>query len=158
MMEVIRVNIPEPTRAKDLFKKIETYRKRSCDMVQIFDCSMVISEEHIRWAYRKAVACFNADTNIAESLEIETILWASAEEQIKDALIKMGLSDGSEEAVVLIDGDTDAFLEEMGWELSDKGIEPSKEKLSNFGITKAEIDSTDKPFDLIFEKMATSRL
>ncbi len=157
MIEVIWVNIPEPAKSKTLFKKIEGYRSETNTFVQIFDSNVVLHEEHILWAYNKAEECFEYGANIADSLEIEVLLWAAGERQIKDALMKMGISDNCSNAVVLLENSQD-FLDHMGWEKKEEPLKPSKAKLSNLGITRTEIESVDNPFELVFEKMATSRL
>lgn len=157
-MEILWADIPEPLRSRDLFNKIEQYRERMGVFVQVFNPWMVVNDEHLQWAFTKAKKCFEHYTNLADSLEIEVLLWASGEKQIKDALVKMGIPDFSKEAVVLIEKDAGSFLDHMGWNEKKEDIVPSKEKLSKLGITKAEIDLIDDPYELIFEKMATSRL
>ncbi|MFO8109933.1 MAG: KEOPS complex subunit Cgi121 [Thermoplasmata archaeon] len=157
-MEIVWAEIPEPLGSEELFKKIEKYRAERGVFVQVFDPSVVLSDEHLQWALTKAKECFEHGVNLADSLEIEVLLWAAGERQIKDALVKMGLSDLSKDAVILMEKGSDHFLGHMGWTAKKEDIVPSKEKLSKLGITKAEIDSVHDPYELIFEKMATSRL
>ncbi len=157
-MEVLWVNIPETSNSQEMFQNVEEYRRKRNIFVQIFDSNMVMHEEHLLWAFNKAKECFAYGCNVADSLEIEVLLWAAGVSQIKDALVKMGVSDHSDNAMVLIEDDTEDFLDHMGWERKEEPLKPSKEKLSNLGITKAEIDSVEDPFELVFEMMAASRL
>lgn len=124
----------------------------------MFNAELVLNEDHIVWAYNKAKQCFKNDSNRAHSLEIETLLWASGERQIKEALSKMGLQEDSENAVLAIENDIVGFLNHMGWKRKDELLTPSKEKLKRFGITEKEMNSVEDPYELIFEKMATSIL
>ncbi len=155
-MKVIGVRFEGKKDIDDIFSKVETYRKENEVFLQLFDPSKVIGKDHLLWAHQKAVEAFDNGENRADSIEIETLLWASAEWQIKDAIDKMGVKD--DKAVIMIDGDPRDFLGSMEWERDDKILEPTEEKLMNFGIDQTEIDSVDRPFDLVFEKMSTSVL
>lgn len=150
--------ITKPNDPKELFKKVEDYREKRSLFIQLFDPRFVISKDHLMWAYNKAKKEISRGSNRADNIEIETLLWASGERQIKDAISKIGISKENEKAVIMIDEDPSNFLEYMGWNRDDSVLEFSKEKLKNHGISDKEIESTDKPQDLIFEKMATSMI
>ncbi|GEM_PF-1363524 len=159
-MHVIGVKMKETKSAQDIFDALDGYRKKNDIFIQIFDVDKVVGKEHLFWAYQKAEESFGNKSNRANSLEIETILWASAEWQIKDALDKMGIDDGAEEAAVMIDDKThlDGILNLINGKRDDALLEPTEEKLKNFGIDEEEIGSVVVPYDLVFEKMATSVL
>lgn len=157
-MKIIGARIDEPTASEEVFEKIESYRDRTDSLVQVFDHSKVVGEEHLLWAFQKAEESFENGSNRADSIEIETLLWSSGEWQIKDAIDKMGLEDGAEKAVVLIDEDHQDFLDFMDWTRDDMILEANEERLKAFGIDEKEIESVDSPEDLVFEKMATSIL
>lgn len=144
--------------SEDIFDRIESYREENDVFLQLFDQSKVIGKEHLKWAHKKAEETFEQGTNRANDLEIETLLWASGEWQIKDALDKMGIEGRIEKVAVLIDENPDKFLDQMKWSRNDEILEPTKEKLKAFGVTENEISSVDKPHDLVFEKMAASIL
>ncbi|MGM0511013.1 MAG: KEOPS complex subunit Cgi121, partial [Thermoplasmatota archaeon] len=101
---------------------------------------------------------FEDGENRADNLEIEILLCSSGERQIKNAIEKMGLKDMSEKAAVVTDCDVGELIDHMGWERDDTILEDSITKLKNFGVSDIEIDSTDKPMDLVFEIMATSEI
>lgn len=157
-METVGVKIEEKVDPEEIFEQIESYRERTDDFVQVFDRSKVVGMEHLLWAYQKAEECFDNGTNRADSIEIETLLWSSGKWQIKNAIDKMGLKEGSDGAALLVDGDVEELLEYMGWERDDDILEASEDKLKAFGISVEEIDSVESPEDLVFEKMATSVL
>lgn len=142
----------------EIFNNIERFRDKNDIFLQVFDAEYVIGEEHLIWAYDKAVKSFKNGTNTANSLEIETILWSSAETQIKDALEKMGLKYDSKKIAILTDTDPSDITDVMGWVKDKSVIKPSIEKLKRFGVTQTEIDSVEKPYDLVFEKMATANI
>ncbi len=157
-MHVIGAKIEETSDSKKILDKVESYRKEKDVFLQLFDQSKVVGKEHLLWAYQKAEESFEQESNRADDLEIETLLWASAEWQIKDALHKMGIKDSTEKVGMMIDGDPKLFLDFMGWSRDDSVLEPSIEKLKAFGIGDNEINSVDTPYELVFEKMATSIL
>ncbi|MBS3817853.1 MAG: hypothetical protein KGY76_09870 [Candidatus Thermoplasmatota archaeon] len=157
-MKILGARIEEPESAKEIFKEVENYREEKDTFIQLFDVEKVVGREHLLWALQKAEECFENGENRADSLEMETLLWSSAEWQIKDALDKMGIEDGAKKAVVMIDGDEEKFLEYMGWNRDDDLLEASEDKLKNFGVEEKLISTTEKPYDLVFEKMATSIL
>ncbi len=157
-MKIIGAKIEEPCSAEDVLQKVEDYKRKNGTTVQVFDPDMVIGRDHLKWAYEKAKECFENGTNRADSLEIEIILWSSGRRQIRRALDKMGLPDRAEKAAILVEDDPEEFLSYMGWERYDAVLEPSKEKLKNFGISEEEMASVDKKFDLVFERMAVSQL
>ncbi|MFO7791941.1 MAG: KEOPS complex subunit Cgi121 [Candidatus Saliniplasma sp.] len=141
-----------------ILDKVEEYRKKQDVFLQVFDANMVLGKMHLLWAYDKSLRCFNNNTNSAETLEIETLLWSSGERQIKGALKKMGIKEDTENVAVLIDSNVRQFLQFMGWKRSDSVLEPSKEKLKNHCITNKEIRSVENQYDIIFEKMSLSSL
>ncbi len=158
MMRVIGARIKKSKNSREILDRVESYRKEQDVFLQLFDQSMVVGKEHLMWAHQKAKESFEQKTNRADNLEIEILLWASAEWQIKDALDKMGIEDGVNKMAVMIDEDPKNFLDYMGWSRDDTILEPTEKKLKFFGITDEEISSVDKPYDLVFEKMATSIL
>ncbi len=157
-MKILGARAKKPIRADEIFKKVETYRKEKDVFLQLFDSRKVVGKEHLLWAYQKAEEVFESGANRADTLEMETLLWASGEWQIKDAIETMGIKDEAAEMALMIEKDEDIFLDHMDWERDDTVLNPSIKKLKNFGIRDDEIDSVDEPFDLVFEKMTTSVL
>jgi len=158
MIHVMGARTQESKDLDEILHKVESFRKEEEAFLQLFDQSKVVGKEHLLWAHQKAEKTFEQGTNRADDLEIETLLWASAEWQIKDALDKMGIKEGAEKVAILIDKDEEQFLDNMGWSRDDTILEPTEKKLKAFGVTDKEMSSVDKPYDLVFEKMATSIL
>jgi len=157
-MYIVGAQLKEPKDLENIFDLVESYRKENEVFLQLFDPSKVIGKQHLLWAHQKAEETFEQGTNRADEQEIETLLWASAEWQIKDALDKMGIEDETEKVAVLIEKEPKKFLDYIGWIRDDTILKPNKEKLKAFGVTDKEMSSVDKPYELVFEKMATSIL
>lgn len=157
-MYVIGALVEEQEDLGNIFDMVESYRKENGVFIQLFDPTKVIGKQHLLWAHQKAKETFKQGRNRADDLEIETLLWASAEWQIKDALDKIGIEEGTEKIAILTDEEPEKFLHYMGWSHDDNILEPTTKKIKSFGVTDEEINSVDKPYDLIFEKMATSIL
>jgi len=158
MMYVIGARIDEAKDSKEVLERVEYYRKEKDVFLQLFNQEKVVGKEHLLWAFQKAEECFKHGTNRADNIEIETLLWASAEWQIKDAFEVIGIEDGAEKAAIMIDEDPKFFLDFMEWSREDSILKPSMNKLKAFGIGENEINSVDAPYDLVFEKMAISIL
>ena len=155
-MKISGVKIQEPKSASEIFNQVEEYRRVHSVFIQLFNHEMVIGREHLLWAYDKAEYLMGVGKNRSGSLEMETLLIASGEWQIKEAIRKMGLKDDAHHTVVMVDDLMDDFLDDMGWIRDDSVLSPSLDKLMAFGITEEEINTTKKPYDLVFEIMATS--
>jgi len=70
--------------------------------VQFFDASLIAGFEHLRFAALNALNAFKGKVNISNSLAIETLLYASAQRQIKDALSLVGVKPDTGQVAVLI--------------------------------------------------------
>ncbi len=159
-MKVIGIDTNEAKKSEEVLEKLDEFKEEHDVFIQVFDAGKVIGDEHLLWAYQKAEESFESGTNRANSIEIETLLWASAEWQIKDALAKMGLKDDAEKGVVLIEREEliRDLLDFMDWSRDDDAFEPNQEKLKEFGVKETEMRSVEEPIELVFEKMATSVL
>lgn len=154
--KIIGCVIETPQDINTILKKVEAHKKKYDTFLQLFNADLVIGKDHLLWAYDKAKRGFKQNTNRAESMEIETLLWASGERQIKNAIKIMGIPKDSRKAVIMMEKGLNEFLEMMEWERDDTLVEPSLEKLHRFGIKKEKIELSEEPYDLIFEKMSTS--
>lgn len=157
-MKVCGVRFNKKHDSGELIGIIDSFRKEKDIFIQLFNHHKVIGEEHLLWAYDKAEEMMEQKSNRADSIEIETLLWASGEWQIKEAIEKMGVPKRTDKAVLMIEEDLDDLLEEMDWKRDDDLLKPSIEKLKKFGINEKEIESVTDPYDLIFEEMSTSIL
>ncbi len=158
MIDVFGAECEEDINLDELIVRVEEFRGEHDRFFQLFDPDMVVCKEHLEWAYDKAVYCLENGYNRADNLEIEMLLWSSGEMQIKNAIKKMGVKDGCKKMIAATDADIDLVLAEMNWKRDDSILSPSIEKLKNYGVTESELETTEDPLDLVFEKMATSLL
>ena len=96
-------------------------------------------------------------TNVARSLAVEFVVYASGERQIADALAKMGIRyDTTEFAVVVFGGDAARALEVLDLTRDDDVLAATPAKIRAFGLTDAEIASVppDRVADLVLERVA----
>lgn len=142
--------------------------------VQFFNADLIAGKAHLRFAALNALTAFKNKVNISNSLAMETLLYASAQRQIKDALKIIGVSPNSKRVAILILAETQnqgaTVLESISKLLQgkrdDSVVEFSKDKIDGlmklFGISTLELEAkTEKKGaekealqDLIIEHMA----
>lgn len=142
--------------------------------VQFFNADLIAGQTHLSFAALNALTAFKSKINISNSLAMETLLYASAQRQIKDALKLIGINPNSKRVVVLILAETRdqacSILASVSKLLKakrdDSVVEYSKEKVDElmrlFGISTLELEAkTEKKGaekealkDLIIEHMA----
>jgi tRNA threonylcarbamoyladenosine modification (KEOPS) complex Cgi121 subunit len=78
--------------------------------VQFFDASLIAGSEHLYFAVLNALKAFKNCTNISKSLAVESLLYASAQRQIKDAVKLIGIKENTTRIAVvgIADSLTDA--------------------------------------------------
>jgi len=86
--------------------------KAESGSVQFFDASLVAGSEHLRFAALNALNAFKGNINISSSLAMETLLYASAQRQIKEAVKLMGIKPSTDRVAVLILADTQQQVSE----------------------------------------------
>lgn len=122
--------------------------------VQILDAALVAGFEHIYFAILNALKSFKTGINISRSLEVEVLLFASGQNQIKRAIEILGIKPYSSSAALIIISDDRAEAIAMlnyisnilGGERDQSVIELTDEKVSGivetFKISKLEIEAS----------------
>ncbi len=157
-MEVIGAESEEPVDSSEILDLINDYKDKNNVFIQVFNPSLVVGKEHLIWAYNKAKKTFENENNRASDIGIETLLWASAEWQIKNALKKMGIQGKIKKIAMITDADINDLLDHLDFNRNDDILMTSEKKLKEFGIEYDDVAPVERPEDLIFEKMATSIL
>jgi len=81
----------------------ETVRKRTEDVqVQFFDAKLIVGWEHLYFAALNALNAFKNKQNFSNSLAVETLLFASAQRQIKRAMDVIGIKPAMSPVAVLV--------------------------------------------------------
>jgi len=70
--------------------------------VQFFDAKLVATWQHLYFAALNALTVFSNNTNISNSLAIETLLYASAQRQIRKAAETIGVKSTTSDVAVLV--------------------------------------------------------
>lgn len=160
---------------KDLEKMVKTIRKEARPNVEIqfFDARLIATWQHLYFAVIDALTAFSNNDNIAKSLAVETMLYASAQRQIKNATELVGISRTSSRIAVLIIGTSEKtvrstlarILKHIDGQRDDTVLDLSQDKTSiiqkAFGISKTEMETVTKKdnlnsalTDLVIERMA----
>jgi tRNA threonylcarbamoyladenosine modification (KEOPS) complex Cgi121 subunit len=84
----------------NFFQAVKEKTEHAC--VQFFDSSLVAGSEHLRFAALNALNAFKGNVNISSSLAMETLLYASAQRQIKEAVRLIGIKPSTSRVAVLI--------------------------------------------------------
>ena len=133
-------------------------------IIQIFNADLIYGKDHIISAINHAKRAFELKTNTTNSLEMEILLYASGERQLKLAIPKMGIKKGDSRIVLVLINDKSGITDDIIQNLisitgliRDESVIPGDENtLKNFGINENEIKTImkSKYGDLILEKVA----
>ena len=162
-------------RIKDIEEILKAMRKEKPSSVEIqfFDAKFVATWQHLYFAALNALTAFKNRENISESLAMESLLYASAQRQIRKAMKLLGIKPDSSEIAVLIIGERPETVrsalsmvsrhikakpDEAALELSRKKVKIIQQI---FGISNIELKTAQKKDDLeraltdiVIERMA----
>ena len=139
--------------------------------VQFFDAGLVATWQHLYFAVLNALLAFKNKRNISKSVAMETMLYASAQRQIRKALDFMGVKCAVADVAVVVVGEraepvealVAAVSKRVGKEPDDAVLGVSQEKAERireaFGITDVEIEAVlekndEALVDLVVERVA----
>ena len=142
--------------------------------VQFFDASLIAGWEHLRFAVLNALNAFKGKANISCTLSMETLLYASAQRQIKEAVRLMGIKNSTSLVAVLVLAETSkqasttlkVVSKLLRGRRDDSVINMTADKIADlkrlFEISNVELDAKkDRPdaegqalTDLVIEHMA----
>ena len=139
--------------------------------VQFFDAGLVASWQHLYFAVLNALLAFKNGRNISKSVAMETMLYASAQRQIRKAIDFMGVKCAVADVAIVVIGEKAESVEELlsavakrvGKEPDDAVLEISEKKAERireaFGVTEAEFEAVLEKndaalVDLVLERVA----
>lgn len=141
--------------------------------VQFFDAGFVATWQHLYFAALNALTAFKNRGNISKSLAVETLLYASAQRQIRKAMKLLGIKQNSKKIAVLIIGENagevdsalHAVSKMLGGKRDDEVLELTQEKIEDirnaFEISSVELKTITREnnmekalTNLVFERMA----
>lgn len=124
--------------------------------IQAFDARYVAGEEHLSAAVEHARRAMDRGTNVADDLAVEILCYAAGRRQIDQAM-KMGLSEGEHEVVVVLDG-PDAAAASVEIQERVEHADPASDETvlrSFFGVSDRELAATDADLEtLVVERVA----
>ena len=143
---------------KETIAQINDAADKADSTVVLFDAEKIAGFAHIESAVAHAKRSFAEGKQIARSLSMEILVYASGQRQCSLAS-KFGLHDGENKVYVLIlDGDEEkaaALVREIVTEC--EPFAPNEEKLkAEFGITDAEMEAAgeNRIEELVIERVA----
>jgi len=162
----------EIDNADEFFRNIRERTGNAC--VQFFDATLIAGREHLRFAALNSLNAFKSKLNIASSLAMETLLYASAQHQIKDAIRLLGIKPDSRQVAALVLAETQEKASQILVVVSkilpgkrdDSVVELSSEKFDGlkklFRISNIELEAKieregaerEALLDLVIEHMA----
>ena len=146
-------------------KKIGKEKQPSIE-IQFFDAQLVATWQHLYFAALNALTAFANGDNISKSLAMETMLYASAQRQIRKATELVGIKhDSSNIATLVIDEKPETaesalsmISKHLGAKRDDNVLGLSEEKMATiqkkFGISDLELETVTKKDSL--EKALTN--
>ncbi len=160
-------------RDTEEFIKSINREKPSNVEIQVFNAGLVATWQHLYFAVLNALMVFRNKQSISRSLAMETMLYASAQGQIRRATEILGVKPSMSEVAAVIIGGRAETVESMLSKISKRmNVEPddsvlslTREKTENvqgtFGITETELqivmkknDAEKALVDLVIERMA----
>ncbi len=157
----------------DVTSLFEISRRQIGDCeIQFFDADRIAGFDHLFFAVLNATRAFDSGLKISNSLAVETLLYASGQHQIKEAIRLLGVKRHSSRIVCLIIAEErEKALEAMKTvtdnvkgQYSDEVMELTEKKIENikasYGISDAEIEATNSDSEqetiqkLVIERVA----
>ncbi len=145
--------------------KINEISEQNNIIIQVFNADLIYGKKHLISAVNHAKRAFKNKTNTTNSLEMEIMIYAAGERQLKNAIPKIGIKKGKSKIAILflnhsvqeIEYDKIIYLiNELNLDINDKVLEGNINTLEKFGINRIELETVneDKYQDLILEKVA----
>src|SRR5213592_5015350 len=103
----------------------------------LLDARSVFGRDHLESAARHAIRARDSNTMSSRSLAMETLLYASGQRQVQDAIRVAGLRRETTMVGIVLFGDAkiNELLEAMGWRRDDEVLNPASKALAAFGIS-----------------------
>ena len=144
-----------------MMEKIKEVEKKLDGTIQIFRADRIFGRLHVEVATGHAVRAFERGSNRSKQMGTEILIYCAAERQIKNAIEKLGIRQGTEEFALALSGeiDADVLLKELDLVQDDSVLDGDKDHAA-FGISNNDVAlvGRERIQDLILEKMALIEL
>ena len=130
----------------EAFLKTSRKQTRQNFEIQFFDAELIATQEHLYFAILNALQVFKNKTNLSKSLSMETILYASAQNQIQRAIERCGIKPQTKNmAMMIIDEDPKQIQDVQQAVTKCVGKGPDESVLE---MTKAKEEKIKKTFEI----------
>lgn len=133
--------------------------------LQVLDANFIAGEKHLLFAALNALNAFKQGQNISESLEVEVLLYASGQRQIRKAIELLGLKQDTSEIAVAFIAATKEDVQAIEAKIAD--IVPGKRTdnvvsfregkaerlIEAFDITDAELEAASENGETLWETL-----
>ena len=151
---------------ESFIESINYFSEEHSLLIQVFNAEMICGKRHLQSAVEHAIRALNQQRMSTQSIQMEVLLYASGERQLKHAIPKMGVKQGRGLIAILflrasgtkqsLRNDINLFLKTFQIKRDDSVLDVSERKIQNWGFSKKEMTTinTDSYEDLILEKIA----
>ncbi len=136
--------------------KIRVFSEEKNVEIAVLDAEMVFGKEHLISAVQHALRAFERKKSFSNKLSTEILVYASGDNQIGNAIQKMGIKKETKKFALVVIGECniDNMLSFLKLKRNDAVLKKNLKVLKQFGITENEINAVYRPADLILEKIA----
>jgi tRNA threonylcarbamoyladenosine modification (KEOPS) complex Cgi121 subunit len=139
-------------KAEIFLKTNRKQTKQNID-IQFFDAELIATQEHLYFAVLNALQAFKNKTNLSKSPAMETLLFASTEDQIQKAIERCGIKPQTKNMAVVIIGE-DPKQMQNALDVLNKGVS-SEPDVSVLEMTKTKETKIKKVFKISNEELKT---
>jgi len=100
----------------DFFNKIDAFKKRNV-IIQFFNADLIAGWEHVFFSTVNAYNAFHQKRNISNKIEIEIMLYVSAQRQIKSAIDSFGVNEDTSNLAILAIAESEENIEKILYDL-----------------------------------------
>jgi len=130
------------TKAEAFLKANRKKTQQNVDM-QFFDAGLIATQEHLYFGALNALQAFQNKTNISKSPAMETMLYASAQRQIKKAIQRCGIKPETTSMAVIMIGEDPTQIKTMREAINScVGVEPDEKVLEMSNLKEQKIIET----------------
>ena len=153
---------------KDALVKLASEREEGIYAIQFLDSSLVVSVGHLLSAVQNAVNAWKGDYMLTRGLDVEVLVYASAQRQIGRAIENLGIRDGLQSIALVVVGSDKKSVRNVITKMVNKAGEevktafvPDRERLErimhHYGVNEKEINALTDSDEIEIRIEALSR-
>lgn len=137
-------------------EKINSFSEKKNVEIAVLNAGMVFGKEHLLSSAKHALLSFEKKKSFSNKLSTEILVYASCDNQIGNAIQKMGIKKGTKKIALVVIGECSInnLVSFLKMKRNDSVLENPAKILKYFGVTENEIKAVHSPKELILEKIA----